>query len=156
MLKATFRIGFWANLVSIAFIFFEQGAAFSQLVGPSTEALATANNHSTGVLVQGIEVGDFSKLNVWTNLKPVEFSTSHHAVIGKYVADKLGIKVGDKFLLVHPTGISTPLGHAPQMLSFDVAAIIQLAPFAEATITVYIAPKRFEELSGTPAANSGR
>lgn len=146
-----FKMRFFRLLLPIAVAAFSQTAAVAdgQFVTPSSEALANANDRSSGVLVQGIKVEDLRSLNLRTDVESADFAKGRNAVVGRGVADALAIGVGDQIRLFNPTGTVTPFGVAPRMMTYNVAAIMEIAPFAEATITVYLSPEAFEKLSGS-------
>ena len=147
--RMAFKMRFFRLLLPIAVAAFSQTAAVAdgQFVTPSSEALASANDRSSYVLVQGIKVEDLRSLNLRTDVEPADFAEGRNAVVGRRVADALAIGIGDQIRLFNPSGTVTPFGVAPRMMTYNVAAIIEMAPFAEATITVYVSPKAFEELS---------
>lgn len=145
-----FRMQIFQRLMPTAVAAFLQTVAFADgpTVAPSSKALATANDRSTGVLVHGIKVDDLRSLNIWTDVEPAPFTAGRSAVIGRQVADALAIIVGDRILLIDPKGKTTPFGVAPQIISYNVAAIIEMAPSADAAISIYVSPEAFEKLSG--------
>ena len=131
------KTGVFGFLLAIAAVFDFTDAA-GQTAGQSFNALATANDRSTGVMVRGIEADDLPSLNIRTEVTRRDFAAGRLAVIGRQVADALLIKAGDQLLLTDPEGTRTPFGATPRTLVFKVAAVIEPAPFAEATITVYV------------------
>ncbi|NKL79570.1 hypothetical protein [Rhizobium leguminosarum] len=148
--RMAFKMRVFRLLVPIAVAAFAQTAVAANglFIAPSSEALASANDRSTGVLVQGIKVEDLSSLHLGTDVEPADFAAGRNVVVGRRVADALAIDVGDQIRLIDPTGTATPFGVPPRVMIYNVAAIIEMAPFAEATITVYVSPKAFEKLSG--------
>lgn len=135
-------------VVAIIVVFVFTNAGLGQIDSQSSNALAAANDRSTGVMVQGIEADDLRSLNLRTGVATADFAAGRHAVISRQVADALAVKVGDRFLLIDPQGARTPLGAVPRTTTFKVAAVVEFAPSADATITVYVSRKAFEELSG--------
>ena len=142
------RRNVFSFVVAITVVFVFTNAGLGQIAVQSSNALATANDRSTGVMVRGIEADDLRSLNLWTGVASADFAAGRHAVIGRQVADALAVKVGDQFLLIDPQGTRTAFGVAPRTATFKVAAVIELAPSAEATITVYVSRRGLEELSG--------
>lgn len=144
------RMGILQHLMPIAAAAFLQTAAFANgpTVALSSEALASANNRSASVLVRGIKVDDLRSLNILADVDPATFTAGRSAVIGRQVADALAVIVGDQIRLIDPNGMTTPLGIAPQIMNYNVAAIIEMAPSTEATTSIYVSPEAFEKLSG--------
>ncbi len=133
-------------LIALPLLFF-QTVAFGQIVATSSEALASANDKNVGVLVRGVGIEDLRHLNLWTNVDSTHLPSGNNAVIGGRVAHALSIDVGDQILLINPVG-QTPYGVMPNTMRVTVAAIIELSPLAEPTVTVYLSNEAFKNLSG--------
>jgi lipoprotein-releasing system permease protein len=65
--------------------------------------------------------GDGDKPIEWGSLKG--FGDDFSVVIGRRLADLLGLKVGDNLQLVSPVSVATPLGVMPRSASARVAAV---------------------------------
>jgi lipoprotein-releasing system permease protein len=65
--------------------------------------------------------GDDDKSIDWGTLKG--FGDAFSVVIGRRLADLLGLKVGDNLQLVSPVSVATPLGVMPRSASARVAAV---------------------------------
>jgi lipoprotein-releasing system permease protein len=70
---------------------------------------------------RGLCRGDDDKPIDWGTLKG--FGDEFSVVIGRRLADLLGLKVGDNLQLVSPVSVATPLGVMPRSASARVAAV---------------------------------
>lgn len=96
------------------------------------QALASGpRSDSTGVVVRGVSAASIAKLKLlqngiaegsWDN-----WDTGRGVAIGKRLASRLGVKVGDPVTLVSPSSeVSSGGGRNPQIRSFPVQAIFEL------------------------------
>lgn len=91
------------------------------------QAMAMAHGNTTGVLVHGMHGEDLeARKSITDHLIAGSmrlFERPNGAIIGKRLAEKLGLLVGDKLTLVAPEGNATAFGTMPRTRSFEVAAI---------------------------------
>lgn len=91
------------------------------------QAMATAHDNATGVLVHGMKVSDLeARKTISENLvlgRLSLFERSNAAIIGKRLAEKLGLILGDKITLISPEGNSTAFGTMPRTRTFEIAAV---------------------------------
>lgn len=96
------------------------------------QALASGpRSDSTGVVVRGVSAASIAKLKLlqngviegsWDN-----WDAGRGVAIGKRLASRLGVKVGDPVTLVSPSSeVSSGGGRNPQIRSFPVQAIFEL------------------------------
>ncbi len=95
------------------------------------QVLATGRiGAGTGALVRGIADDDIMKLElVSNNIKQgslVGFAAGEGVAIGKRMAEKLGIVLGDGIQLVAPEGDVTPFGMTPRQKTYPVTAIFEV------------------------------
>ncbi len=92
------------------------------------QAMAVAGEQLAGVNVRGIEpdlerrvsnIGDVMQSGDLAALTPGSF----RAVLGASLAEALGVKVGDKVVLVLAEASATPAGLLPRLRRFEVAGI---------------------------------
>ena len=91
------------------------------------QAMATAHGNATGVLVHGMRFSDLEKRTSITD-HFVDggmslFDNPNAAIIGRRLAEKLGLTIGSKITLVAPEGNATAFGTMPRTRSFEVAGI---------------------------------
>jgi lipoprotein-releasing system permease protein len=91
------------------------------------QAMATAHGGATGVLVHGMQPSDLAqRKNIADNLimgRMSLFDRPNAAIIGKRLAEKLGLILGDKITLVAPEGNATAFGTMPRTRTFEVAGV---------------------------------
>jgi lipoprotein-releasing system permease protein len=111
---------------------------FPGIVGASPyieeQGLMTHGDKSSGVLLRGIlpeseaRVVDLSphlKRGKLADLTP----GSYRVILGKDLAEELGVKVGDRVVLIVALGDVTPLGVIPRMRAFEVAGILSVGMY---------------------------
>lgn len=91
------------------------------------QALATAHGNATGVVIHGMTTADLeSRKTIVDNLIRGQlrfFDRPNSAIIGKRLAEKLGLILGDKITLVSPEGNATAFGTMPRSRTFEIAGI---------------------------------
>lgn len=91
------------------------------------QAMATAHGNATGVMVHGMTLSDLeARKSIKNNLVMGQmqlFDRSNAAIIGKRLAEKLNLVLGDKITLVAPEGNATAFGTMPRTRTFEIAAI---------------------------------
>ncbi|MEM7397383.1 MAG: lipoprotein-releasing ABC transporter permease subunit [Pseudomonadota bacterium] len=94
------------------------------------QVLASTPLGSTGALVRGLREDDLKSLKAISS--KVRFGTLNgldenpSVVIGSRMANRLNVKVGDSVSILTPRGASTPLGTAPRIKRYPVAAIFEI------------------------------
>ena len=147
------------------------------------QALASSPAASSGVLVRGLRGQDLGKLQlVSRTIKEGSlegFDDGGGVLIGRRLADQLGVRAGDTISLVTPRGAVTPMGVTPRIKGYQVQAIFEIGmseydgafvfmPFAEAqayfnresdasSIEIYLDhPDRVDEVKPKLHAAAGR
>ncbi len=91
------------------------------------QAMATAHGNATGVQVHGMNLSDLEvRETIARNLVAGQlrlFDRPHSAIVGKRLAEKLGLVLGDKITLVAPEGNATAFGTLPRTRTFEIAAV---------------------------------
>jgi len=94
------------------------------------KALAAFTAGGEGVMVRGIRGQDLHKIgSVADNVQQGslgEFDRSADIAIGKRLAEKLAIALGDSLTLMAPRGDCTPIGCLPRIKSYRVAAVFEI------------------------------
>ncbi len=101
---------------------------------PIIEGQALASGPSTGssgVLVRGVRGPDLLSMEKVAGTVDdggglLDFDNSGGVAIGTRLAQSLGLLVGDKLTLISPRGAITPLGTAPRVKTYPVAAIFEI------------------------------
>jgi lipoprotein-releasing system permease protein len=98
------------------------------------QGLMTHGEKSSGVLLRGIvpeseaRVVDLSPHLVSGRLTDLS-AGSYRVILGKDLAEELGVKVGDRVVLIVALGDVTPLGVFPRMRAFEVAGILKVGMY---------------------------
>lgn len=91
------------------------------------QAIIIAGSNTTGVLVHGMRMDDLeARKGISDHLIAGQMRLFDHpnaAMIGKRLAHKLGLIVGDKITLMSPQGNATAFGTTPRTRTFEIAAV---------------------------------
>jgi lipoprotein-releasing system permease protein len=92
------------------------------------QALLSVEGNASGVVIRGITPEDFAKKPIIsTGLKerisPDDYFGGDKISIGTAMANRIGISVGDKIVLIAPKGRASPFGTIPRSRSFTVGSI---------------------------------
>jgi lipoprotein-releasing system permease protein len=106
------------------------------------QAMATAHGNAAGVMVHGMRASDLgARKTIADNLVMGQlrlFERSNAAIVGKRLAEKLGLILGDKITLVAPEGNATAFGTMPRTRTFEIAAIFDAGMIHYDTGLVFI------------------
>ena len=98
------------------------------------QGLMTHDNKSSGVLLRGIvpesearvvDLGPHLLSGRLSDLSP----GGYRVILGKALAEELGVKVGDRVVLIVALGDVTPLGVIPRMRAFEVAGLLSVGMY---------------------------
>jgi lipoprotein-releasing system permease protein len=98
------------------------------------QGLMTHADKSSGVQLRGIDpvaesrVVDLSPHLVSGHLADLK-PGSYRVILGQALAEELGVKVGDRVVLIVALGDVTPLGVIPRMRAFEVAGILSVGMY---------------------------
>ncbi|QGM45568.1 lipoprotein-releasing ABC transporter permease subunit [Methylocystis heyeri] len=115
-----------------------------ELAAPMVEGAAGASTPygQTGVLARGLRGKDLLKLpGVASTLRDGSFENFDNAggvAIGQRLAEKLGVRVGDKISLLSAKGAQTPFGVTPRIKAYPIAAIFQIGMSEFDNLFVYL------------------
>ncbi|RXF74702.1 lipoprotein-releasing ABC transporter permease subunit [Hansschlegelia zhihuaiae] len=94
------------------------------------QALASSPAASNGVLVRGLRGQDLGKLQLVSRTvrdgSLEGFDDGGGVLIGRRLADQLGVRAGDTISLVSPRGAVTPMGVTPRIKGYRVQAIFEI------------------------------
>lgn len=106
------------------------------------QAMATAHENATGVIIHGMQLHDLStRKSIVDNLvmgRLSLFDRPNTAIIGKRLAEKLGLILGDKMTLVAPQGNATAFGTMPRTRTFEIAGIFDAGMYQYDSTFVFI------------------
>jgi lipoprotein-releasing system permease protein len=98
------------------------------------QGMMTHGDHSSGVLVRGIvpdaerQVVDLSAHLLSGRMSDLS-AGQYRVILGKALAEELGVKVGDRVVLLVALGDVTPVGVIPRMRAFEVAGILSVGMY---------------------------
>ncbi len=98
------------------------------------QALLTAEGSASGVIVRGMLPEDFFKKPIMST-SILEKTKGHagfggeHVAIGKNLAARFHLNVGDSIVLIAPKGKVTPFGTIPRSRSFTVGSVFDVGMF---------------------------
>jgi lipoprotein-releasing system permease protein len=98
------------------------------------QAMMTHEGKSSGVLLRGVVPDEERRVvNLDSHLLSGHLSDltpgSYHVILGKALADELGVGVGDRVVLLVPEGDVTPIGVLPRMRAFHVTGILSIGMY---------------------------
>ncbi len=106
------------------------------------QALVTANELSSGAVVRGLALEDIRKRPILAgNIRSGsldDFTGQDAAMIGKRMADRYGLKVGDTVTLTVPVFNETGLGVMPRSKSVALVAIYEVGMYEYDNSFVYL------------------
>ena len=96
--------------------------------------MASADGRVEGVLVRGMDVKDITgNPTIAGNVVQGDLRSlqpeSNNVAIGARLAESLGVRVGSQISLISPQGLTTPFGSVPRIVSYQVAAIIEVGVY---------------------------
>ncbi|MEQ1790262.1 MAG: lipoprotein-releasing ABC transporter permease subunit [Rickettsiales bacterium] len=107
-----------------------------KIVLPKVEGqiMASYKGTSTGAMVVGFRSQDIEKKPLLANKIAAEelaaFKNGEGVVIGKRMAEKLRLKIGDDLLLISPEGRATIAGLVPRVKAYPVVGTFEIGMFA--------------------------
>lgn len=96
------------------------------------QALVTMNGTASGAVIKGIRASDLQKRTTIADhivAGSLEKYSDFSVAIGRRMADRLGLQIGDRLPLISPRGTPGPFGVQPRSASFEVAAIFEIGMF---------------------------
>ena len=97
------------------------------LISSRGEAVIINKNNTKGIQLRGYERKDFQKLKFVKddNFVGNIFLNSKHISIGKELSYELNLNIGDKIVIMSPTGIDTIIGKLPRQEAYIVDSIFE-------------------------------
>ncbi|HZD25546.1 MAG TPA: lipoprotein-releasing ABC transporter permease subunit [Alphaproteobacteria bacterium] len=97
------------------------------------QVMATARGHASGALVRGIEPADLKARAIVadhiTAGSLADFRGADAVAVGRRLAAKLGLGVGDRITLVSPQTTSTAFGSVPRMKAYRIVATFEVGMY---------------------------
>ena len=95
------------------------------ILSNNSEAIIINKDYTKGILLRGYSKKSFAKLEIVKNDNFIgnKDINSKHISIGKELSLNLDLKIGDKVLIMSPSGIKTIVGNLPKQESYIVDSI---------------------------------
>ena len=90
------------------------------------EAVVINKDYTKGIVLRGYSKKDFSKLEI---IKQENFTGNsnnlidHNISIGKELSYSLNLQIGDKIIIMSPSGVGTIIGNLPKQQTFIISSI---------------------------------
>ncbi|MBP9878175.1 MAG: lipoprotein-releasing ABC transporter permease subunit [Alphaproteobacteria bacterium] len=99
-----------------------------------SQALATSNNNSQGVMVRAMSMNGFmTKTKLLDSIVSGPFElknfTGRKAIVGALMARNFGLSVGDQFTVISPKMMATAFGSVPRQMVLEVAAVFRIGMY---------------------------
>ncbi len=92
----------------------------------SGEVVLIKENFTKGLSIRGYKSTEINNLPIFkNNLKDIKFNDEKNIIIGKELGFDLGIKVGDKILIMSPKGEETIIGNLPKQEIFEISGFFE-------------------------------
>ncbi len=96
------------------------------------QVFATSSGGGTGAIVRGVRSQDLLTRPVFQKKyrgNPADFAGDDAVVLGKRLAEKLGVRIGDSVSLISPKGNATAFGTVPRMRGYRVVGTFDVGMF---------------------------
>lgn len=97
-----------------------------------SQALLTVNGASTGAMIRGLSQADFAARDTLMDSivqGDLEHFQDNQVAIGKVMAEKFHLKIGDTITLMSPKVKSTPFGGMPRQRSYEIGMIFDVGMY---------------------------
>jgi lipoprotein-releasing system permease protein len=119
-----------------------------------TDVMITSSSTSTGSVLRGIDVNseekvtDLKKYLIKGSLSGLNAENENEIVLGKVLAQNLGVSVGDRVTIISPEGRITPFGVMPKTERFTVCGIINSGMYNYDSTFSFISVKNAQNFIG--------
>ena len=119
-----------------------------------TDVMITSSSTSVGSVLRGIDVNseekvtDLKKYLIKGSLSGLNAKNENEIVLGKVLAQNLGVSVGDRVTIISPEGRITPFGVMPKTERFTVCGIINSGMYNYDSTFSFISVKNAQNFIG--------
>ena len=119
-----------------------------------TDVMITSSSTSVGSVLRGIDVNseekvtDLKKYLIKGSLSGLNAKNENEIVLGKVLAQNLGVSVGDRVAIISPEGRITPFGVMPKTERFTVCGIINSGMYNYDSTFSFISVKNAQNFIG--------
>lgn len=94
------------------------------------QVMATAHGVASGALVRGLRSADFLQRKILADGIIAgsidDFAAEKGVIIGTRMADRMGLRPGDRITLISPQGNPSAFGTVPRMKAYSIAAVFKV------------------------------
>lgn len=97
-----------------------------------SQALVSKDGNSNGVMVRGMAQSDFASRDLLRDsilVGTLQDFSGNRVAVGKVLANKLRLRVGDQLVLTSPKVKSTPFGSMPRQRSYEIGVIFDVGMY---------------------------
>ena len=130
-----------------------------------TQAMLTSENNTHGIILRGIDPDTARRvINIEDTLKkgdlmslrgPARSGDPPGIIIGKELAQNLGVMMGDIIIVVSPLGALAPMGMGPPMKKFRITGIFESGMYEYDSSLAYISLKNAQKFLSMEDTVSG-
>lgn len=107
------------------------------------QALLTASGNASGVIVRGITPADFAKKPIMSESILAQLPEGRgfgddYVAIGKNLANRFSLSIGDKIMLIAPKGKATPFGTIPRSRAYIIGSVFDVGMYEYNNNFVYM------------------
>jgi lipoprotein-releasing system permease protein len=105
------------------------------------QVMVTTAGGASGAMVRGVPPDEFlGREIIRKGLRgaPAEFTGNNAVIIGRRLAEKLGVGIGDSVTLISPKGLATAFGTMPRMRAFKVVGTFEIGMYEYDSSFVYM------------------
>ncbi|MCK5542058.1 MAG: lipoprotein-releasing ABC transporter permease subunit [Desulfobacterales bacterium] len=118
--------------------------------------MVRSSSSFTGAMLRGIDplskiklIKGFSPEELQNALRPSNYDHKYPGIIiGKQLANSLGVAIGSKIILMSPAGIISPMGHIPSMARFQVTGVFESGMYEYDSALIYINIIEAQKITG--------
>ena len=145
----------------------EKVTQYDKVLGASpilfTQAMIRSSHSFSGVLVRGIDpenaynqIAGFGSRRLKETFEPKINNGKYPGIIlGRELANTMGVIKGDRIILVSPRGIIGPMGHLPSLQRFVVADTFDSGMYEYDSTIAYVHLRQAQRLEGVKDKISG-
>ncbi|MFH2060413.1 MAG: lipoprotein-releasing ABC transporter permease subunit [Pseudomonadota bacterium] len=120
------------------------------------QAMIRSNRSFSGAMVRGIDPESGLSLIKGFNSKTLQKALSKHddsnlygIILGRELANQIGVIKGDKIILMSPNGFISPMGHIPSMKRFIVTDTFDSGMYEYDSSIAYVHINQAQQLAGS-------
>ncbi len=95
------------------------------------QVMVTSPVTAVGAMVRGVRPDDLLSRGIFKNIlgSPADFQDGDGVLVGRRLAEKLGVTVGDRITLIAPKGSVTAFGTIPRMRAYKIAGTFDVGMY---------------------------